>query len=357
MNRTSLGLMNGPMALAATMTLAGLCTAAAPAADDRDSAGAVARAEVMVIGEDDHDARTIQIMIEDGELSVKVDGREVPDDRIRREGGRIIILDEDGNEIETMIMGGVEGHGGEHRWLWTLDEDDLHFSPDEGLRFAPMPVHENHPPVMLGIGMGVPGPALQVHLGLDPDATTMVSGVYEDLPAHRAGIREFDSIVQIDGRTPANPDAIGKALMELEEGDEVELTVIQKGKRRRVVVELDEWDRERMTEAKLLGSGGAGSLRWRGMEVQPGPGGGEILVAPKGGGIFEFRNLVPHMEDLEGMVRQRLEDAMRHRGDLTEEDEDRLDGRFERLQDRMVDLERILERFLEEIEERHEGEE
>ena len=82
----------------------------------------------------------------------------------------------------------------------------------------------------------------------------MVTGIYEGLPAHAAGIGEFDIIVEIDGDGPATAEDIRAALEEKDAGDAIEFTVIQEGARRRVEVNLEAWDMDAFESANMIGA-------------------------------------------------------------------------------------------------------
>ena len=112
-----------------------------------------------------------------------------------------------------------------------------------------------HPKVMLGVQLAPPGEALEIHLRLDPDSATMISRVYEGLAADEAGLAEYDIIVAINGNTPANHGSIREVLSEQDPGDEVTLTIIHEGKKRKVNVQLQEYKAEQLHELQL-GKGG-----------------------------------------------------------------------------------------------------
>ena len=135
-------------------------------------------------------SKSIEVRVENGEISVKVDGEEVSVDRL-------------GEVLESF---GV-----------VLDSDDFDFDFDfdlgfgfgpDDMRFAFAPDFE--PKVILGIQMAPPGAALERHLRLEPGTTTMISGLYEGLPAQVAGLEEFDIIVAVDEpvrATRCHPDS------------------------------------------------------------------------------------------------------------------------------------------------------
>lgn len=71
-----------------------------------------------------------------------------------------------------------------------------------------------------------------------PSYGVVVSGSDPSLPAHKAGVREFDVILEIDGkRMESNIDFV-RATMEKDPGDEVEIKIWTRGRTRTINVEL-----------------------------------------------------------------------------------------------------------------------
>ena len=185
-------------------------------------------------------SKSIKISDVNGELTVIIDGKEIPSDRIKKEGGHIKILDEDGNELPfwgVSIDGGKIGKG----MLFNLrnltgEGHDAHpMMQWFGGEFTP-------PKVMLGVQLAQTSKALEYHLGLDAGTTTMLTAVFENLAAAEAGLEKYDIIVSINGQTPADPASIRGALADKEPGDEITLSVIHQGKKRKANIQLKEYD-------------------------------------------------------------------------------------------------------------------
>ncbi|MHC4993329.1 MAG: PDZ domain-containing protein, partial [Planctomycetota bacterium] len=182
-----------------------------------DAQRVVKRSLVTATSSDDD--RKIEVRIDDGEVQVWINGERVPDDQIQRKDGRVIVLDENGEPLEGVSLFATDDDFAEiqdrlREWQFKFNEGDFEFADN---------FFENSPPVMLGLTMAEPGRALEVHLGLEPGESTMITGVYEGLPAHKAGLREYDLIVGVDGARPATPDAIREVLEELDDGDSIRL--------------------------------------------------------------------------------------------------------------------------------------
>ncbi len=346
----------GAIGVAAAALLAGPATAG----DPQEKVHVIGK--TVVITDDSpmaafSDRQTIEVRIEDGDISVKVDGEEIPADRIiRGDDERIIILDEDGNEISVIGGGFGEGQRGpRYRFRRGPRGDAPRARP--GPQFE---IDVPHPKVMLGIHLAKPGKALQRHLGLEPDSTTMISGLYEGLPAHDAGLDQFDIITAIDGQTPADPHSIHEALADKEPGDTVTLSVIHEaladkepgdtvtlsviheGRAGEIVVTLEAFDADAMHSADLIGGGPAIHIErdftvpapdfdWRG-----------FVIDPDASRLFR-RLEQPTRERLEDLHHLLLERAPRH-----------IDERMEQLNDRIDDLMEMLDRLVEEVGGSHE---
>ncbi len=335
MNTTASWFTLGAIGVAAAALLTGPVTAGCP----QERVNIICK--TVVITDDPpmaafSDGQTIEVRIEDGDISVKVDGEEIPADRIiRGDDERIIILDEDGNEIE--VFGGRSGEGEHGRRLrYRLG---LRGDAPRGRRGPRFEIDGPHPKVMLGIHLAQPGKALQRHLGLEPGSTTMISGLYEGLPAHDAGLDQFDIITAIDGQTPADPHSIHEALADKQPGETVTLSVIHEGRAGEIVVTLEAFDADAMHSAELIGGGPAihidrdfrlptGDIDWRGFVIDPDAAAGQL-----------FRRLErptrQRLEELHHLLRER---APRH-----------IDERLEQLNDRIDDLMEMLDKLVEEV--------
>jgi S1-C subfamily serine protease len=80
-------------------------------------------------------------------------------------------------------------------------------------------------------------PAAAVQLGLSPDTRgAAVIAVFAGSPASKAGLREGDVVVSIDGRAVRTTEEISKTLRALDPGDSVVLEVVDPAGPRRVTV-------------------------------------------------------------------------------------------------------------------------
>ncbi|MEE8154001.1 MAG: PDZ domain-containing protein [Phycisphaerales bacterium] len=329
----------------------------------------------------------------DGKITVKVDGEEIPADRIIREDGRVIFLDKDGKK---MPIGNIwTGDNGERLMMpWAIRFHDAQVAHgNEGMADALGsflgPDFEfggssfEHPKVMLGVQLAPPGEALEVHLRLKSEATTMISRVYEGLAADEAGLEKYDIIVAINGDTPVDQERILNILSDQEPGDEITLTIIHEGKKRKVNVQLQAFSAQRLHRLQL-GEGGMFMILFdregEGLELKFQPDSKEwrqLLIDPQRGDLFRLpelgafkRNLHLDKGLLEELHKQLGEDGaeelherlMGHlhgaiRGRLHGEDgfellqrleRDDDDGRVKALNERLEELKRLLDKLVEE---------
>jgi hypothetical protein len=108
---------------------------------------------------------------------------------------------------------------------------------------------------MLGVFLDEPSEALIRHLQLKRGETTMVNGVFENLPAHKGGLDAYDIIVAVNGNTPAGSQQVHEALQQLNPGDAITFTVIHEGRRKDVTVNVAAYDAEAMQNATVIGEG------------------------------------------------------------------------------------------------------
>ncbi|MHC4218369.1 MAG: PDZ domain-containing protein [Planctomycetota bacterium] len=234
----------------ALATVAALATAtldaAAVAGGDKDQE--TISSTIVISGDElsfSPDMHTFEIMVDNGKITVTIDGDELPASRYQAEDGRLVILDEDGNEVKSFDV--LLGRG----------RDDFHLTWQGAEPFIDIEkvFPGGMPKVMIGVHLSPPSEALQYHLKLDEGATTMISGLYKGLAAQKAGIERFDIIVAVDGVQPAAPNNIMETLAGKEPGDEVTFTVIHKGRTREYSVTLDAFDAAKMDPSQLIGGG------------------------------------------------------------------------------------------------------
>ena len=204
------------------------------------------------------DGRTISVSSKDGKIAADVDGTPVPDDRIIQKSGSVRINDEKGESIfETAVpgaepivragttafprsfgsLGGPAARGGRIS-IASPSDRTVHMSMDA-------------PKVMVGVQLVEPDSSLRGHLGLKEDETTLISAVYEGLPAAQAGLEPYDIVVAINGKPPASPELVRKSLRETEPGKSIALDIIHRGAKKTVTITVEKYDEQKLESAKV----------------------------------------------------------------------------------------------------------
>ncbi|MHC4903702.1 MAG: PDZ domain-containing protein [Planctomycetota bacterium] len=335
------------LAAVAAMAMATLESAATAGGGDKDRD--ISTRAFVISGDGPSattEAHTFEITVEGGEVTVTIDGEDLPAHRFRFEDGEVVILDEDGNELKSFDV--VLGGGDDVHMMWAGDEPfvDIRTVYPQGV-----------PNVLVGVHLDDPDEALLYHLRLDKGQATMISGLYKGLPAHKAGLDRYDIIVAVDGQQPADPKSILEVLADKEPGDDVKFTVIHQGRTTEFSVTLEAFDAARMDPSQLIGGSGFSSrifMPGEGeIEIMPGlPGvkGWEFFVDPEKGERFrrleQFKLPEGFHEELREQLQQRIP------GDLDE----RMEGLNERLQEMQEMINRLVEQARELAEEAEENE-
>lgn len=229
----------------------------------KNKAAAKGGQSTFMMREQDGDTR-YEIRINDGQVNAKINGKDVPADRVVREGDQVRILDEDGKLVHRFTVvtgeGGVFDLGAPEKRRMTV-KPAVPRAPQAPA--APQTwVGGEQPKVMLGINMGVPSETLAKNYGIQADEAILVDRVIDGLAADRAGLRENDIITEIDGKKPATAEALREALKDKEPGETVNFTVLRKGGSKTVRVKLDAFDSGKL--APLMGGeeGGENGQGW-----------------------------------------------------------------------------------------------
>jgi hypothetical protein len=268
----------------------------------------------------------IELRIENGELSAKVNGKKVPEDRIRRKGARVEILDKEGEVLTTFMVGRAGGSTGGGTWV---------VGPDQPQPFTML----NPPKVMLGINMVPLTDEVREELELDEGEGVLVQRVIEGTPAAEAGLQENDVIVEVEGHRPATAETVREALKGKNPGDTVSMSIRREGKSKSIKVKLAAYDQGKMqqfgTQFFPPGADNEEMQRMlrehmRGLEGTPYGQGGQIFGPGEEG--MHFR--VPGREDPELSKRMKeLEGRMKE-----------LDKRLEKLNQQLDKLQQQLDR-------------
>jgi hypothetical protein len=206
------------------------------------------------------DGRTIKLEGRNGVISAEVDGKAVPADRIVRDGNTVKLKDEKGEVIYqtdvptsdsaahafTIKSGSPWGAGS---WVPRAGSNFYRMgTPGTG---GTLQIDAEPPTVMIGVQLLDPDASLRGHLGLKENESTLIGAIYEGLPAAKAGIEPYDIVVAIDGKSPASPETLRKALRAAQAGKSISLDVIHHGQKKTVTLTPEKYDREKLDKAKI----------------------------------------------------------------------------------------------------------
>ena len=145
--------------------------------------------------------------------------------------------------------------GGEGGIVWENGDGEMfEFEGDNEFFFQPdiVKVAPAAPPVMVGINMGsldIDDDRLYDLLDehdLDEADVIQIIGVIDGLPADKAGLREGDVSVRLDGEWGANPEKLRDVLMAKKAGDNLEVAVVRRGRLREIDVKLSAYNAEKL---------------------------------------------------------------------------------------------------------------
>jgi len=190
-----------------------------------------------------------EIEINGEDVTARVNGLRVTGDRIKQVDGMVMILDDSGDVVKEFSIAPSQSGGifrGKVRGNVRTGDNQSDFRFFRG-NDGPSDVVATvgHPPVMLGVLLDSPGEALRAQLGVSEHAI-LLEKVMDDLPAEKAGLRQWDIVVAIDGKEIDNSRALLEILMDSEDGDEIELTIIRSGKKIERTLELESYDAGRL---------------------------------------------------------------------------------------------------------------
>lgn len=227
-----------------------------------DSANTTTSRTVLINGDD----RTImmsgttdkgekyEIKLKNDTLEAKLNGKRVPDDRIRISGSVIELLDESGESIVSMdtdprlttaIPAVPSVPTVRYRTSVGQPRDNAFTSVYTTTPGVAVSVTSDPPKVMVGINMSDVDPTLREHFGLDEDAGFVIDNVVDGLPAANAGLQSRDIVIAIDGKNVTNA-TLREALNEKEPGQKVKVRILRKGEHKDVDMVLQAYDASKL---------------------------------------------------------------------------------------------------------------
>lgn len=207
-----------------------------------DEAQTRSNVTLMISESDGGDTYTLRMSGDD--VSAEINGEKLPQDRIRRRGGTVELLDKSGEVVHTFNVRGLGGMRG----LGSTEPRRLLVTPglpgQGGLGAATLAVPGGTPRVMLGINMSDAG---------DSEGVT-VDNVIPDLPAAQAGVKVGDVIVRIGEQEIKQSSDVRDALSKAEAGDRIDLVVRRDGAEKTLKVKVEKFDAGRLGIAEMTGA-------------------------------------------------------------------------------------------------------
>lgn len=225
-----------------------------PDHDDDQAKSTTRSVRTYKINDDDH---SYELRMEDGLYIVKVDGKLMPDKQVKKKGDIIIVTDKDGDLIYEFKTGNsFSGSVAAPRSpALPMRVQTIRANTDDSDGFTFDINVEAKPKVMLGIYSDGVGDSLREHLGIKGDAI-MVESVIKGLSADKAGIKDNDIIISIDGSDGMSPTGLTDFLKKRDPGDKIKIVVLRKGEKKTLNAELFAYD------AVALGHDNSASNIW-----------------------------------------------------------------------------------------------
>ncbi len=219
---------------------------------------------------------TYSLRIEGDEISAEVNGKPVPQERIRRQGDTVELLDKKGDVLHTFRVGTMPA-GRTGAWAGGFGQPPV--APVAPVPPVP-PVAEEPPPVMLGLLMND---------NAEEGAIEVVE-VFPDMPAAKAGLKKGDMIIKLDNRIVESSADLRDVIRTKKGGESLELVVERDGARKTLTVALVAYDADAMAKARAAATG-----------VQPNE---DVLRIPG------FPGALTMNEDWSAQARKAIEKAM-----------------------------------------------
>lgn len=218
----------------------------------------------VLVGEVTDDSPADEAGLEDGDVILVFDGKRIEDSRTL---SRAVRKSAPGDEVKVVVL--REGKKKTIEVKLGEREDDVIVRSSKEMKDLHSPealekLREfkwRHPgdgdfPFLdadrgfLGVHLDDLSGQLGEYFGVEDGAGALVTGVVEDSPAERAGIRAGDVIVKIDGEPVDSTRTLHKVMAGTESEQEIEVEVVRKGDGKSFDVTLDETS-DRMFSRKI----------------------------------------------------------------------------------------------------------
>jgi hypothetical protein len=340
--------------------------------------------------------QTVKVETVNGEIKlVTLNGETVPTPRLERQGQTLIVKDSTGKEIARVSLGNDDDDGagrvdaaarraeaeGRRAELQARAAErqaqELERARERAMAAADRvrdqirthvsgTTNRSTQRVMLGVTPEEPTEGLAAQLGVKSEEVTVLTTINDGMPAAKAGLKRFDVIVAIDGKTPAGPEDLRRVLRERKDGDELKLSIIRAGQKQDITVKLEavaeepEDDESIMSDEDLKGLEESLKDLPRGIEesvrrsleqgqgrvhLNIGPGRHGMVVAP----VPPYPGMPPAPPRGGAMVLmdESHSERLDSRLDALESQLDGLDSRFDALESSIERIQELLERLAE----------
>jgi serine protease Do len=105
----------------------------------------------------------------------------------------------------------------------------------------------------LGVGIQEVTPELAQTFGLGSQKGALISQVFPNGPAARAGVQSGDVVIDLNGRAVDSPGALSRAVASVRPGGTAKLRLLREGKERVVEVKVAERDEEGLAQGRTSG--------------------------------------------------------------------------------------------------------
>ena len=309
-----------PAIVAVSMTQAGRAPEP-PAPPAQPSGDAKITTNVTII-EDVSNGQRIRVELRGDTTTATINGKDVPADRIQREGGVIRILDEKGETVySTRVF---------DRSIYNVRDIDANVrvfggAMGEGRNvFDPVTLG---PRPMIGVTLDNADDALAEQLGLDPKAVVVIREVTPGLPAEKAGLERFDIVTHINGDTPAGADDLRRVVGESKPGDTITLRVLRQGQTRDINVVVENVERPNVLRFPAEGNNARDAIRWQAQAE---------LSEEAARRVEAARRLLVERQEQINALRERLTETLRERLDGVELEE--IEATIKRLTDSIQNM-------------------
>lgn len=202
-----------------------------PLGQEQDSGNSSRSVMTTVDGGD-----TFTVTNENGKVTVQKNGEKLSKGQFRQKGGKIEILDGDGNVVKSLPASPKVPNVRGLRNLAMVAPSAPAAPAAPG---SPRIIVKGAPRVMLGVTM------------TDADSEgdeegAMLMSVTEGLPAAQAGLKAKDIVVEADGKPIEGEEALRAILKTKAPGDELALKILRKGESQSIRVKLAEFDAEKL---------------------------------------------------------------------------------------------------------------